>query len=79
MTKIGATQLRNNLYKTLDTCLKYKEAISINTKNGNLVLLTEEKHTGLNETAFLSSVDGMKESIIDGLDTPLNRNKAQYK
>ncbi|MDR3243146.1 MAG: type II toxin-antitoxin system Phd/YefM family antitoxin [Elusimicrobiota bacterium] len=73
MTIIGATQLRNNLFKTLDTCIKYNEPITINTKKGNLVLMTDEEYRGWKETLYLCSIPGMKESLIKAKHTPLSK------
>ncbi|MDR1418206.1 MAG: type II toxin-antitoxin system Phd/YefM family antitoxin [Endomicrobium sp.] len=35
MTTIGVTDLRNNLFKMLEACIKYNESINVSTKNGN--------------------------------------------
>jgi PHD/YefM family antitoxin component YafN of YafNO toxin-antitoxin module len=46
MTSVSATDLRDNLFQMLKTCVKYNEPLSIRTKTGNLVLLTEEEYRG---------------------------------
>jgi PHD/YefM family antitoxin component YafN of YafNO toxin-antitoxin module len=73
MTTIGATQLRNNLFKTLDSCIKYNEPITINTKKGNLVLMTDEEYRGCKETIYLCAIPKMKASIIKAKKTPLSK------
>jgi PHD/YefM family antitoxin component YafN of YafNO toxin-antitoxin module len=75
MTSVSATDLRANLFQMLKTCVKYNEPLSIRTKTGNLVLLTEEEYRGLEETAFLNTVPKMRKEIIDGLKTPLSECK----
>jgi hypothetical protein len=46
MTPIGETELSNNFLKLLNTCIKYNETLNINTKRGNVVLMTEEEYKG---------------------------------
>ena len=36
------------------------------------MLISEEEYLGLIETLHLASVPGMKEKLIDGLNTPLS-------
>jgi PHD/YefM family antitoxin component YafN of YafNO toxin-antitoxin module len=38
---------------------------------GNAVVTNEEKYNSLTETLYLSSVPGMREKLIEGLNTPL--------
>lgn len=55
----------------LEKTIKYNEPINISTKDGNAVLLSEEEYNGLMETLYLSSISGMKEEIIEGMNTPI--------
>ena len=45
--------------------------ITVNTKDGNVVIISEEDYNGLMETLYLSSIPGMKEKIVEGLKTPI--------
>jgi PHD/YefM family antitoxin component YafN of YafNO toxin-antitoxin module len=71
MTILGATQVRNNFFKMLNICLNYNEHINIATKKGNVVLMREEEYKGWKATLELCSVDGMKEKLIEGKNTPI--------
>lgn len=72
MTNTNATNLRKNLFEYLNQAVEYNDVINVNTKNGNAVIMSEEDYNGLMETVYLSGVPGMKESIIEGMKTPLN-------
>ena len=65
------TNFRNNLFGLLEQTVKYNQPIHIRTKDGNAVVISEEDYNGLMETLHFCSVPGMKEKIIDGLNTPL--------
>lgn len=66
------TSFRKNVFGMLEQTIKYNEPISISTKAGNVIVLSEEDYNGLVETVQLSSVPGMKEKIIEGLAAPLS-------
>jgi len=71
MTTITATEARKLLYKLLDEVADSHEPIQITGKRGNAVLLAEEDWRAVQETLYLLSVPGMRESILDGMKTPV--------
>ena len=71
MLNTNATNLRKNLFVLLEQAVKYNEPISVITKDGNAVIISEQDYNGLMETMYLSSIPGMQGKIIDGLNTPL--------
>ncbi len=71
MINTNATNFRKNMFNMLEKTIKYNEPINISTKDGNAVLLSEEEYNGLMETLYLSSISGMKEEIIEGMNTPI--------
>ncbi len=71
MTTITATKARSSLYQLLDNVAVSHEPVLITGKRGNAVLLAEEDWRAINETLYLLSIPGMRESIIEGLNTPL--------
>lgn len=73
MTTIGATELRKNCFKMLNSCLKYKEPINVRTKRGNVVMMTEEEFRGWKATVELCSIPGMKKKILEGKNTPISK------
>ena len=70
MQSANATSFRKNIFSMLEQTIKYNEPVSITTKDGTAILISEEDYNGLMESLFLCSLPGMKEMIIDGLNTP---------
>lgn len=73
MTTITATEARKLLYKLLDDVADSHEPVQIAGKRGNAVLIAEDDWRAIQETLYLHSVPGMKESIIEGLRTPVEK------
>lgn len=71
MTTITATKARSALYQLLDDVAVSHEPVLITSKRGNAVLIAEEDWRAINETLYLLSIPGMRESIIEDLNTPL--------
>lgn len=67
MTTLNATEARSKLYKLIDETLNTHQPITITGKRGNAVLLSEDDWRSVEETLFLLSVPGMRESIRDGM------------
>ncbi len=62
-----ATQARQNLYSLLDEVAESSEPIQITGKRQSAVLLSESDWRALQETVYLLSIPGMRESIREGL------------
>ena len=71
MTNTNITSFRKNIYGMLEQTIKYNEPVNISTKDGNAVVLSEQDYNGLMETVYLSSVPGLKEDLIKGMEEPL--------
>lgn len=71
MLNTNITNFRKNLFNILEQTIKFNEPVNISTKDGNAVIISEEDYNGLMETVYLSSIPGLKEDIIEGLNTPL--------
>ena len=71
MKTITVTNARSKLYKLIDEASTSHEPIHITGKRANVVLISEEDWSAIQETLFLLSIPGMRESIRDGLDTPV--------
>ncbi len=67
MTTLNATEARARLYNLIDEAAETHEPIIITGKRHNAVLLSEEDWSAINETIYLLSVPGMRESIKEGL------------
>jgi PHD/YefM family antitoxin component YafN of YafNO toxin-antitoxin module len=53
------------------------EPVVITGKRGNAVLLAEDDWTAINETLYLLSVPGMRESIIEGMQENLDETSTE--
>lgn len=73
MTTLTATEARARLYNLLDEVAATHEPILITGKRANAVLLSEEDWRAVEETLCLLSIPGMRESIIEGLNTPVDQ------
>lgn len=69
MTILNATEARAKLYSLIDETALTHQPIMIKGKRTNAVLLSEEDWNAINETLYLLSIPGMRESIIEGLAT----------
>ena len=75
MQNTNITSARAELFKLAASCIKYNNVININTKDGNVIMLSEEDYNSLLETLYLAGIPGMYESIIEGANTPLEECK----
>ena len=68
---INITKARDNLYELANRVIKNNETITINTKFGDALLVSKENYNSLIETLFLSSDSEYKQSLIKGMETPI--------
>lgn len=73
MTSLNATEARAKLYRLIDEVARSHEPIVITGKRANAVLLSEDDWRSIQETLHFLSIPGMRESIRDGLDTPVDK------
>ena len=71
MKTLTASQARKNIYRLLDEASDTHQPIQITGKRSNAILVSEEDWHAIQETLYLSSISGMQESIVEGMNTPL--------
>jgi len=71
MKTITASKARENLYRLIEETSKSSEPVQITGKRANAVLVSEEDWRAIQETMYLLSIPGMRESIRQGLETPI--------
>jgi|GEM_PF-72295 len=76
MISLPVTQARARLYQLLDETASSHEPIHITGKRSNAVLVSEDDWRSIQETLFLLSIPGMRESIREGLATPLSKTSS---
>jgi len=74
MTVLTASQARANLYRLMDQAAESHQPIVITGKRSSAVLVSEEDWRAIQETLFLLSVPGMRESIRDAMAEPLDES-----
>jgi antitoxin YefM len=79
MTTLTASQARARLYKLLDKAASSHEPIQITGKRANAILVSEDDWRAIQETLYLLSVPGMRESILKGLKEPVEKCHADLK
>jgi len=72
MPSIKATDARAKLYRLLDEVAETHEPVLITGKRSNAVLLSEDDWRSIQETLHLLSIPGMRESIQEGMETPID-------
>ncbi len=73
MTTLSASEARAKLYKLLDEAASSHEPIQITGKRNNAVLVSEEDWRAIQETLYLLSIPGMRDSIRKGMETPVEK------
>jgi len=73
MTTLTASQARAQLYKLVDLAARSHEPIQITSKRSNAILVSEEDWRAIQETLYLLSIPGMRESIRRGLKTSVKK------
>ena len=71
MATLTATQARKRLYGLVDEVKESHEPVQIVGKRNSAVLVSEEDWRAIQETLYLTSIPGMRESIQEGLKTPI--------
>ncbi len=63
MTTITATNARSNFFQIVKNTAKGHSPIKISSKEGNVMLISEEDYESLLETTELLAIPGLKQSI----------------
>ena len=75
MTTITVTEARANIYKLIDEVVSSHKPVTITGKRANAILISEEDWNAIQETLYLLNIPGMRESIVEGMDTPVEECK----
>jgi len=71
MKTITASKARANLYRLIEETVDSSEPVQITGKRSNAVLVSEQDWRAIQETVYLLSIPGMRESIREGMETPV--------
>ena len=70
MINKNISNARDELYKLASSCIKYNDIVNISTKEGNVILLSEDDFNSLIESLYLAGVKGVYEDIEEAVKTP---------
>jgi prevent-host-death family protein len=71
MKIIKASTAKANLYRLIEETAESSEPVQITGKRASAVLVSEQDWRAIQETISLLSIPGMRESIREGLETPV--------
>ena len=66
MAVTNISVLRKNLFSSIDNVIEYNDSITVSTKNGNAVIISEAEYNAMLETIYLVSQKGLTEKIKEG-------------
>ena len=73
MTTLTASKARSKLYRLIDETALSHQPVIISGKRTQAVLLSVDDWKAIQETLYLLSIPGMRESIRKGLKTPVEK------
>jgi antitoxin YefM len=73
MTTLSASEARKRLYNLVDEVKETHQPVQIVGKRSSAVLVAEEDWKAIEETLYLVSIPGMRESIRKGLKTSVGK------
>ncbi|MBM5820483.1 MAG: type II toxin-antitoxin system Phd/YefM family antitoxin [Cyanobacteria bacterium K_DeepCast_150m_m2_101] len=72
MGSISASEARRRLFSLIDEVRESHQPVEIHGKRGSAVLLSEQDWRAIQETLYLASIPGMRESILEGMAAPID-------
>ncbi|MBO5528658.1 MAG: type II toxin-antitoxin system Phd/YefM family antitoxin [Bacilli bacterium] len=60
----NVTALRKNLYGTVENVAQYNETVTVTSKSGNVVILSESEYNSMIETLYLMSAPGVYKELM---------------
>ena len=73
MPTLSCTDARKRLYRLIDEVAESHEPVYITGKRSSGVLISEEDWRAIVETLRLYEIPGMRESIVKGMKTPVDK------
>ena len=73
MTSVTVTKARAHLYTLIENLQGGLDPVLITGKKGNAVLVSEDDWRSIEETMYLLSIPGMRESIQEGMKEPVSK------
>lgn len=71
MATLTASEARASLYRLIDDAAQNHQPIHISGRRNNAVLVSADDWEAMQETLFLLSIPSMRETIREGMATPV--------
>lgn len=78
-TVFTPTEARSKLYQLINEVGDTHNPVYIHGKHKSAVLIAAEDWRSIEETLYLLSIPGMRESIIEGINTPVEKCSKKIK
>ncbi len=79
MTTLTASSARASLYRLIDQVAESHQPVHITGRRTSAVLVSSEDWQAIQETLYLLSAPGMRESIREGMAQPLDKSNKTLK
>lgn len=79
MGVLSATEARANLFRLIDETAESHQPVVISGKRNSAVLVSHDDWAAIQETLYLTSIPGMRESILKGMQKPLEKTSKTVK
>lgn len=76
MRTVPVTNARQDIFNIIEQTIVNSEPIQITSKKGDVVMLSLEDWESIQETLYLVSIPGMRESILEGSKEPIEECKS---
>ncbi len=70
MTIYTASSARQNFFQLIKSVIKSHKPVHVTTKEKNVVILSEDDYNAMQETLYLMSIPGMRDSIKQAMQEP---------
>lgn len=64
---LNASNARQNFFSMIEKVIGTHVPVTVSSKHGNVIIISEEDYQAIQETLYLLSVPGMRESIVEGM------------
>lgn len=75
MSITNISNFRKNLFEFTEQVINFNEPLTVTSKSGNIVILSEEDYNAFIETLYIVSVPGMEEELTRLKNTPSDSNE----
>ena len=76
MRTVPVTNARQDIFNLIEQIIVNSEPIQITSKKGNVVMLSLDDWSAIQETLYLLAVPNMRESILEGAKEPIEECKS---